>query len=176
MSSPAAFQATFADFRLIKGRKVAQLIFELPIEGCDAALEAMGIPEAMPQPHEERWAAIARIDLKAASAALVADDRLQTHQQMVTDLTPLKRSWSDLSYAQQAGIRCNEPDFWKFINTLNGQHGEDGISSAMGAASFVRIHCGVKTRADIMLASKAGHIWEDLNSRYERWRGQYSDV
>ena len=36
-----AIKATFSDFKLIKGRKVAQLIFEVPIEATDAALAAL---------------------------------------------------------------------------------------------------------------------------------------
>ena len=153
MSAPAAFKATFSDFRLIKGRKVAQLIFELPIEGCDAALEAMG---GVPQPHEERWAAIARIDLKAVSAAP----------------EPLKerRSWSDLSYAQQAGIRCNEPDFWKFIGEVCDVGTFEDIKSPEGAASFVRIHCNVESRAHIKPNTPPGIRWRDLDVKYEAWQ------
>jgi hypothetical protein len=49
---PAAIQASFADFRLIKGRKQAQIILEIPIEGADAALAALG---GIPQPHTRTY-------------------------------------------------------------------------------------------------------------------------
>jgi hypothetical protein len=56
---PAAIQASFADFRLIKGRKQAQIILEIPIEGADAALAALG---GIPQPQSDRWVAVARLN------------------------------------------------------------------------------------------------------------------
>jgi hypothetical protein len=44
---PAATQGTFSDFRLIKGRKVCQIVIEVPIEQADQALAALG---GLPQP------------------------------------------------------------------------------------------------------------------------------
>ena len=38
----AAIKATFSDFKLIKTRKVAQLVMEIPVEQADAALKALG--------------------------------------------------------------------------------------------------------------------------------------
>lgn len=54
-----AFQATFSDFRLVKGRKCCQLIFEVPIEGADQALAVLG---GIPNPEHSIWVGIARID------------------------------------------------------------------------------------------------------------------
>jgi hypothetical protein len=51
MSDVAAIKATFSDFRLIKGRKQAQLVLEVPIEQADNALAALG---GIPQPHSDR--------------------------------------------------------------------------------------------------------------------------
>jgi hypothetical protein len=155
MSNPAAFQATFSDFRVVKGRKVCQWVFETPIEAADAALEALG---GIPQPHEERWAAIARIDLKAAGEV------------RIVDAVPVKerRPFASLPLSQQAALRCNDEDFWKFIDSQNeAPHGT--IKSSEGAASFVRIFCGVKSRADITHGSFAGNRWMDLNDSYQTW-------
>ena len=52
--------ATFSDFRLVKGRKVCQLVCEVPLEQADAALAALG---GLPNPHAERWVGI--VPLKA---------------------------------------------------------------------------------------------------------------
>jgi hypothetical protein len=38
---PAAIKGTFSDFKLIKTRKLAQLIIEIPIELADSALAAL---------------------------------------------------------------------------------------------------------------------------------------
>jgi hypothetical protein len=93
MSDPAAIRGTFADFRLIKGRKVAQMVVEIPIEEADAALATLG---GLPQPAAERWVALAALN--------------------VTSIKPQeKRRFEDLKSAMQAGIRCADPPFWKFL-------------------------------------------------------------
>ena len=55
---PAAFQAVYADFKLIKTRGMTQFIFEVPIEHSDAAYQVLG---GMPVQGESVWVAIARI-------------------------------------------------------------------------------------------------------------------
>lgn len=55
---PAAFSATYADWKLIKTRQVVQVIFEVPLE---AAGHAYNVMEGMPSPMQERWFAIARM-------------------------------------------------------------------------------------------------------------------
>src|SRR3954467_8257198 len=62
--SPAAIKATFGDFRLIRSRKVCQLCLEIPIEGADTALAALG---GIPQPHSDRWVAVARLNGSATA-------------------------------------------------------------------------------------------------------------
>lgn len=89
---PAVTQATFADFRLIKGRKVAQLVFEVAIEKADEALAALG---GLPQPAEEKWVAIARLETKAK-------------------VIPIKPDNTKLSF--EAVKRCKDPLFRKFMN------------------------------------------------------------
>jgi hypothetical protein len=56
MNEPSAIKATFADFKIVKTRKLAQLIFEIPIEQADSALAALG---GIPRSDAERWVAIA---------------------------------------------------------------------------------------------------------------------
>ena len=59
MSEPAAFSATYSDLKVIRGRKVVQFVFEVPIE---AAGHAMNILGGMPNPMAEKWFAIARLN------------------------------------------------------------------------------------------------------------------
>src|SRR4051794_33494293 len=56
---PAAIQGTFADFKLVKTRRTVQIVIEVPIEQADQALAALG---GLPQPAEEKWVAVARIN------------------------------------------------------------------------------------------------------------------
>lgn len=67
-----AISATFSDFRIVKGRKVAQLIFETPLEAADEALRMLG---GLPRPDAERWVGIAPLKAKPTAApAPVAND------------------------------------------------------------------------------------------------------
>jgi hypothetical protein len=143
MSDPAAIRGCFADFRLIKSRKVAQLVIELPIEEADAALATLG---GLPQPAAERWVALAALN--------------------VTSIKPQeKRRFEDLKSAMQAGIRCGEPAFRKF---LNEQFRYDA-SSENDAAEAVREICGVASRSALNLDPVAAAKWQGLDARYVLW-------
>src|SRR3954466_2743835 len=90
----AVTQGTFADFRLIKGRKVCQIVIEVPIEQADQALAALG---GFPQPATEAWVAIARLETKER-------------------VVPLK---SDTKTSFEAVKRCRDPLFWSFLEVDN---------------------------------------------------------
>lgn len=71
-----------------------------------------------------------------------------------------KRSWDDLSYAEQAGIRCGEPAFQKFIGEVHGEG---------DPAALVRRLCGVGSRRDIRPGTDAGEAWAEIESDYRLW-------
>ena len=58
MSEPAAFTASYSDLKVIRGRKVVQFVFEVPIEAAGHAMNVLG---GMPNPMSETWFAIARM-------------------------------------------------------------------------------------------------------------------
>src|SRR6478672_479206 len=91
---PAAISAYFSDFRLVKGRKVAQLVFELAIEEADKALAVLG---GVPNPAAETLVGLARLETKARG-----------------QVKPLfKPDNTKLSF--EAALRCRDPQFQQFI-------------------------------------------------------------
>lgn len=58
-----AFQATFSDFKIVKGRKVCQVVLEVALENADAALKVLG---GVPRPDAETWVGVARLVVKPA--------------------------------------------------------------------------------------------------------------
>lgn len=58
MDQPTAIRATFCNFKNIQGRKVVQLICEIPIEDAEKACMVLGWPNAV----EPRWVAIALLN------------------------------------------------------------------------------------------------------------------
>jgi hypothetical protein len=59
VSDQAAFSASYSDFRIIKGRKVVQVVLELPLEAAGHAWNVLG---GVPDPSKETWFAVARLD------------------------------------------------------------------------------------------------------------------
>lgn len=58
MEKPAAFSASYSDWRVIKGRKVVQIVLEVPLEAADHAYNVLG---GMPNFGSENWFAVARL-------------------------------------------------------------------------------------------------------------------
>lgn len=151
MTAPAAIQGTFSDFRTVKGRKVAQLVIEVPVEQADAALRALG---GVPQPHDPKWVAIARLDPKAASKA---------------DEPRERKAWADLPPAQQCAIRCEDHAFRLFIS----KYCEDpAIQSSQQVAAVIRHLCGIGSRADLNTNHRARVVWHNLDRRFEETIGR----
>ena len=142
-----AFKATFSDCRLVKGRKVAQLVFEVPIEEVDQALSILG---GMPQPTKEAWVGIARLDPK------------QTPQKPV-EPAPNKKGESgpfeELPYPQQAGILCADHSFQTFM-------GGNGVEHTI---SLLYKRISIKSRSEIIPGSLAASQWRGLVERYRDW-------
>jgi hypothetical protein len=107
----AVTQGTFADFRLIKGRKVCQIVIEVPIEQADQALAALG---GLPQPATEAWVAIARLETKER-------------------VVPLKPDNTKLSL--EAGMRCRDPLFQRYLEVSNEEEAVEAVRRECGVLS-----------------------------------------
>jgi hypothetical protein len=150
----AVFQATYADWKLIKGRKVVQVVFEVPIEKADAAYNVVG---GMPNPGTEGWFAIARLTEQAGQAP----------RQQPEPTAPLPAGAH--SYAQRLGIACGERSFWRFLTeerlpasrAINIQNEND-------AADAVRYLIGCKRREAID-GTPGGTAARELLVHYQNW-------
>jgi hypothetical protein len=151
-----AIAGTFADFKIVRGRKCAQLVIEVPLEKADAALVALG---GLPNPSAERWVGIAPLTSEPKPAA----QELEQH--------PAKRRFNEMPRAQQAAIRCQEPEFIRFLNaTVIGDMGWDAAPSKEDAAQVVRHLCGVDSRSEIDRSERARVTWDRLENDYWIWQ------
>lgn len=50
-------QGTYADFKIVKTRNVAQLVIEVPLEQAQSAIQMFGVPT----PQKEQWVAVAAL-------------------------------------------------------------------------------------------------------------------
>lgn len=160
MTAPAAIRATFSDFKLLKGRKIAQLICEVPIEEANAALNTLG---GVPQPADPVWIAIARLTDPAHSAS----DDAGAGAPPKPATASLKRKWEDMLPSQQAGIRCNERSFWRFL------HEKRSVSSVLAsnsneAAEQLRSYLQVNSRLELDNWPSSS-FWHVLDADYRAW-------
>src|SRR6478752_10660057 len=140
MSDEATFLATFTDSRLVKGRKVCQLIFEVPVEAADKALAILG---GIPNPEHSAWVGIARITepKKKNSPKLTGKDIWRA--------------------SAECARLCTEPRFQHFMGIPRGSNAE------METAAAVRAYCEVDSRGELDRNSHAAILWQGLKQKYE---------
>lgn len=138
-NAPAAFEATYSDWKLVKSRKVVQIVLEVPMEKADLAYQVLG---GMPDHAAEAWLAVAKLD----------KTKVQETKQ--------PRRWNELSVAEQAGIRCNEKAFLEFIRDSFQYQ----VANASEAAWWLRDRFSVESRKDIPRDK-----WEALDNEYQIW-------
>lgn len=143
----AAIKATFSDFKIIKSRNVAVLHFEVPLEGADAALAALG---GLPQPASERWCGIARLTDEAAHKP------------------DARERYAQKSPGEQAVIRAallTKDD--AFQQWIGGPTTNDPIAHASRA---IRNHCGIDSRAELATNPEALQRFLDLEAKFKTER------
>jgi hypothetical protein len=136
-----AFQATFSDFRLVKGRKVCQIVLEVPIEGADKALSVLG---GLPNPAEERWVGVARIEHQKKHPVLTGKD--------------LWRASSDCAMV------CKETEFWDYL-----KDNEYYVKNETEAIIAVRNILGIASRSDLDHNERAVSSWSAMYKDYKQW-------
>ena len=168
------FRACYSDWKLVKTRKVVQIVFEVPIEYEKAAYAVLG---GMPDAAAEKWFGIVRLpvnddDMKEVMPNTVAGpDKAKSVSDPSTDKTQPGRvadkasGRAPMSLAQRAGMLCNDRLFWIFLEKRFpfGCHDPDD------AAWIVRRACGVKSRADIDASNVAAAQWHEIDEAYRAW-------
>lgn len=171
----SVFEASFADFKIVKTRGVAQFVFEVDLRQADAALLVLG---GVPQPAAEVPVGIARLKDEPASVAPEPASEPQepppAEPAKVTRLDSRKVGpWKTLSRAQRAGIRCNEPAFWAWLGKREGR----AVTNADLAAAVVRDLCQVSSRAELDRHKESGALWDSLDGEFaEHLRQQETEA
>lgn len=152
MSAPAAISGDFATYRHVQGRKVLQLVIEVPAESAASVFAALGTPGA----GEGIPVALARL-AKPSEAPQRPKER---------------RPFTELPYAQQAAIRCGDGYFEEF---LKERAGPDGVLQIEGCVhdpvpGHVRHLCGVRSRSEIIKGTPAGARWAALEAEFYAWQ------
>lgn len=167
----AAIKASFSDYRRIKGRKVGQLVFEVPLETFQAAIAALG---GEPAAVEERWVAIALLNPEIVNpparrgTPAEPDDGSKSSPDRSAGGVKERRSFDELPASQQAAMLCNEPRFARFLK----EEYRDLMEIAHDdTPSVVRHICLVESRSQIGGPETAsGRLWRELYAEYQAWK------
>lgn len=149
--TPCVIDACFHDWRTVKGRKSLQLIFEIPLEKQGDVLALLGHPE----PSGSKWCMIAlRAPEKAQAPAVQASDSERSSKP--------KRKFNELSLPEQAGIRCEDGRFERFLHDRM----PDGFVTAEDA---VRALCGVSSRRELSTNHAAANKWRAIEREFQQF-------
>lgn len=170
-----AICASFADFKLIKGRKVCQLVCEVPLEQADAALAALG---GLPNPHAERWVGIAPLTEQPQvqpSPGPAGGGNAGNSSQRAGDVTcqtavspaaaKPKRDWDDIPPSQQAGIACADRRFGEWLTQFHDMPVLDGSPSEI--AGHLRLVLNLRSRSELDTNPEAAARWRDLYGKFQ---------
>lgn len=101
------------------------------------------------------------------------DDAPRPEQSCDKSGHPHKKRWGELSYAERAGIVCNDPQFYTFLRTEDPDRWMEILFGAedekSGAAQYIREYCGVDSRADLAKSPKAAEKFEYLHGQFRMW-------
>lgn len=153
---PIVIQGVLSDIKLVKTRSVLQLIVEVPVEAGDEVVRGFGYP----QPGREINVALARLMPPASSPAV--------HAPSEAIPGPIEKEAKPKSYAQQAGIMCQEPAFWRYLSMKYGDITES-VEDADTAVAWLRRLCGTTSRSYLIEGSSAGDEFRNIRIRYQNW-------
>lgn len=135
-------QGTYADFKIIKSRKVAQIIVEVPLEAAQSAITMFGVPN----PSIEQWVAV------AALQAVSVDNSDQPRRSAVSS----------------AAMLCQSDKFAQFLIEEMGL-GEITIGDRDSVADGLRSILGIQSRAELQNNDEALTAFNNLKGEYDAW-------
>lgn len=195
-----AFQATYSDWKLIRTRRVVQIVLEVPVEQADQAYKVLG---GMPLSGEETWVGVARLTTGGRAATGLGERNSLCDDPTRADSTkadtsgcpgsipgPPHASQSsvkpvrapiapDKRLTQRAAILCNDPDFQLWLKKTNPawriMNSEDSTDEKR-AAHLVRQYCGVPSRKNIVPGTHAAMMFDEMLGKYAAWQACLEEV
>jgi len=153
-----AFRATYSDWKLIRTRKVVQIVLEVSVEQADQAYRVLG---GMPNSGEETWVGVARLEDGNAEVAPASPGGTARAKGAVDVVTTAPKR-----LIQQVAMACKQPKFQTWVKECLDPNHEGGL---VRTEVLIREYCGVKSRSEILPGTEAARRWDRLYSRYVAW-------
>ena len=171
MSNLPVIAGTYYDLRQVKSRGCWQIVIDVPATEAEKLVEAFGLPSQ----GEPTWLAVAR--LKSSPGDVIPTPASSQGDAGDASLPPPSRDApggaKTYTLANRVGMTCAEPKFWRWIAEKDEANRDD--VDAVFAAKWVRLKCGVKSRADILPGTPAATKWHALALEYEQATGRLAE-
>lgn len=135
-------KGTYSDFKIIKSRKIAQMIIEVPLEAANNLIDMFGLP----RPDQEQWVAVAALDLVSSHRN---DDATKA--------------------IQLAGMICRDIEFGKWLKSSKNMKEVDPDSHE-SIANALRALLGIKSRTDMNNSPDTVTAFNRLIGEYNSWK------
>lgn len=188
MSDLRGIEADFATWRPVQGRKVLQLVFEVPLENTQHVLDMLGIP----QPGESKWCAIAllqngsnaggRSNSRAGKKPSGSGEFSEKSEENEHSSTPNhtiassagsgtsgaqesaanghpKKSWSEFKRSQQAYLLTHDPAFGTYF----------GADGATPCDAKLKAHFRIEHKSELD-DPKNHELWDEFVALYHMHR------
>ena len=129
--APRAVQARYADWRPVKGRKVLQIVLEVPLEHQGEVLNLLGAP----MPDRDLWVGI----------ALLKDEKNDRYK--------------GGKLAQSAGILCSERAFQQWCDASNADEAAEWLRQRCGVTSRAHLDHDEQAASAFREAKREYEAW-----------------
>lgn len=75
------------------------------------------------------------------------------------------RQWHEISPAEQAGMRCHEWEFRRFLKAKDLP-----VNDEKSAAHVIRTLCRVESRRDLNTNDIAARKWHEIDDEFQQWK------
>ena len=140
MTTNRVIQGTYADFKIVKTRNVAQMIIEIPLETAQEAINIFGVPT----PSLEQWVAV----------AVLHSNVVQKNEDAVNAI-------------KQAGMLCKSESFGRFLQTKFVS--EVLPDQPESIADGLRKVLGIKSRTEFHENDDARIAFNRIKGEYDQW-------
>lgn len=164
MTDLAVIKATFCDFRIVKGRKQAQLVFELPLEMAQDAITKLG----MPKPSDPAWCAIALLNVEAA--AQPSTDKSAAARERYRQMPEWQQALT------RAVLLCKDEQFqnWLARKQRRGLNWGD-LDREQVTGDWLKRELGAESRKEIAVDPVIYRAFIALETAYKQATGQMAE-
>jgi hypothetical protein len=158
-----SLNASFADFKIVKTRGVAQLVFEVDLAQADAALALLG---GVPRPEQERWVSIAPV---ADGARVVVTPGPEQPPVLAKAGRPAPSDGERIR--TRAVLLCKDEQFQRWV----WERMNYGTKSEEDARGCILDYCRIGSRSLLATVPVAQQRFLDLEAQYRAETGQMAE-